>query len=203
MRIIAGQNRGLNLATPRGHEVRPILDRVRESLFSIIQHEIPDAVVADLFAGTGVIGLEALSRGAASCTFVDRDPACVATINENIRRAKRENESRVVRGDVFNVEQLVQPALYTLIFVDPPYRMLRDERHCEKVVQLIAALGSEKILAKDGVVVVRYPSDTQLPGRIEPLAQYDRRRYGGMKISLFKRTSPDSPVEILPDDPEE
>ncbi len=187
MRIIGGQNRGLKLATPKGLEVRPILDRVRESLFGILRNDVPEAKVADLFAGTGVIGLEALSRGAESCVFIDRDASCIATINENILRAHLEDRSRVVRGDVFrSTGDLAKNGPFDLIFVDPPYRMLRSPRNHKKVETFLAQLGEPDILAEDGTVVFRFPSDADVPGRLGPLVQTDQRRYGGMKIALLK-----------------
>ena len=187
MRIIGGQNRGLKLATPKGREVRPILDRVRESLFGILRNDVPEAKAADLFAGTGVIGLEALSRGAESCVFVDRDPSCIATINENIQRAHLEEQCRVVRGDVFrSAKDLAGDGPFDLVFVDPPYRMLRSPRGHEKVETFIAQLGEPGVLTEDGTVVFRFPSDADVPGHIGPLVQTDQRRYGGMKIALLK-----------------
>jgi len=188
MRIIAGENRGLKLATPRGHEVRPILDRVRESLFSILQRDIEGVRVADLFAGTGVIGLEALSRGAEFCTFIDRDLACVATIKENIRRARREENSRVLKADAFEAAELLQESgACGLIFIDPPYRLVRQDRMHEKIVSLVESLAEKTVLADAGIIVVRIPSESDMPGHVGPLVQYDRRPYGGMKICFFRR----------------
>ncbi|MFH1730984.1 MAG: 16S rRNA (guanine(966)-N(2))-methyltransferase RsmD [Planctomycetota bacterium] len=188
MRVIGGQNRGLKLATPKGREVRPILGRVRESLFGILRNDVPEANVADLFAGTGVIGLEALSRGATSCVFIERDATCIATIKENIRRARLEDRCRVVRGDVFRSDdQLAELDPFGLVFVDPPYRMLRGPRNHSKVESLVARLGEPDILAGGGTLVLRFPSDADIPGHVGPLTQTDCRRYGGMKIALFKK----------------
>jgi 16S rRNA (guanine966-N2)-methyltransferase len=188
MRIIGGQNRGLKLATPKGREVRPILDRVRESLFGVLLHRVPEARVADLFAGTGVIGLEALSRGAASCVFVERDHACIETINENMRRAHLEEQCQVVRGDVFRCAgTLAESGGVDLIFIDPPYRMMRGERTARKVATAVARLGEGDVLADGGMLVLRFPVDTDVSGQIGPLTQTDCRRYGGMQIALFER----------------
>ncbi len=188
MKIIGGHNRGLKLATPKGREVRPILGRVRESLFGILGNQLSEARVADLFAGTGVIGLEALSRGAAGCVFVDRDRACVATINENIRRAQLESRSQVVRADAFRIaEQLAERDPLDLVFVDPPYRMLRGRRNFERVQKLVARLGEEDILAPGGTMVLRHPADVSVPAHLGRLTQIDRRRYGRMKLALLMR----------------
>ncbi len=198
MRIIGGENRKLKLAAPRGREVRPILDRVRESLFGILRNDLPGAAVADLFAGTGVIGLEALSRGAARCVFVDRDPRCAETIRENVRRAHREAQARVVRSDALRIAQpggeLETEAPFDLVFVDPPYRLMRSSRGSERVLQLLRHLGEPALLTDEGLVVLRYPRDAQAPAEVGPLVQMDRRRYGGMRIAFFARPSAPNPT---------
>jgi len=188
MRIIGGHHRGLKLATPRGREVRPILGRVRESLFGILRDEVPGARVADLFAGTGVIGLEALSRGAAFCVFVERDQACVATVRENIRRTRQEAAARVVRADVFRAaDVLAEDGPFDLVFIDPPYRMLRGRRNFERVERLVERVGAGDLLAEGGTAVLRFPADVRVAGQAGDLVQVDRRRYGGMKVALFRR----------------
>jgi 16S rRNA (guanine966-N2)-methyltransferase len=188
MRIIGGEHRGLKLATPKGREVRPILDRVRESLFGILREVVPEARVADLFAGTGVIGLEALSRGAASALFVERDPACLTTIRENLRRAHREADARVLRADAFRcADRLAEAGGFDLIFLDPPYRLLRGERDAARIEALVARLGRPDILAERGTLVLRIPSNAALPAQVAPLTPTDDRRYGGMRIILFQR----------------
>jgi len=191
MRIIAGTNRGLKLATPKGREVRPILDRVRESLFGVLRNDLDGASVADLFAGTGVIGLEALSRGADHCIFIERDPRCIATMKENIRRARAEDRAIVVRSDVFrSTDQLAEHGPLGLVFVDPPYRLLRSPRNLDKVLGLVARLGETDILATGATVILRSPVDAAVPASVGPLTKTDSRRYGGMHVSLFKQTGP-------------
>jgi len=191
MRIIGGQSRGLKLATPRGREVRPILDRVRESLFGILRREVPEACVADLFAGTGVIGLEALSRGADRCLFIEKDPRCIGTIGENIRRARCAERCEVIRADVFRTaDRLAGHGPFDLIFLDPPYRIMRSERHHSRVMDLLERLGGPGGLAEEGMVILRLPSDITVPGQVGPLTQIDRRRYGGMRIAFWKRQIP-------------
>jgi 16S rRNA (guanine(966)-N(2))-methyltransferase RsmD len=188
MRIIGGENRGLKLATPRGREVRPILDRVRESLFSILRHDVPEARVADLFAGTGVIGLEALSRGAVSCVFVDKDPRCIATIKTNVEKTRVGDRARVIREDVFrSIELIAADGPLDLVFVDPPYRLMRSERNLDRVIEFVGRLGEADALADDGLLVFRFPSDVHLEPDIDRLTKTDQRRWGGMKIAMLKR----------------
>jgi 16S rRNA (guanine(966)-N(2))-methyltransferase RsmD len=190
MRIIGGENRGLKLATPRGREVRPILDRVRESLFGILRHEVPDARVADLFAGTGVIGLEALSRGAAACVFVDKDPRCIGTIKTNVAKARVEDRCRVIREDVFRSAGLIaSDGPLDLIFVDPPYRLVRSPRNFDRVIAFAASLGGPDVLAERGTLVLRFPRDVHVEPDLGPLTKTDQRRWGGMKIALFRRVA--------------
>jgi 16S rRNA (guanine966-N2)-methyltransferase len=144
--------------------------------------------VADLFAGTGVIGLEALSRGARTCVFVDRDPRCVATIRTNLGRAGRENQTRVLRADAFRAGNLLaESGPFGLIFVDPPYRLARSRRNLERIEALLAELGEPDLLADGGTVVVRFPSNVHPGGRVGALTQVDRRRYGRMRIAFFTR----------------
>ena len=189
MRIIAGTNRGLKLATPKGREVRPILDRVRESLFGVLRNDLEGANVADLFAGTGVIGLEALSRGAERCIFIERDPRCIATMKENIRRARAEDRAIVVRSDAFrSADRLAENGPLGLVFVDPPYRLLRSPRNLDKVLSLVTRLGEADILAAGATVILRSPADAAVPANVGPLTKADSRRYGGMHISLFQQT---------------
>jgi len=148
MRIIGGQNRGLKLATPKGREVRPILGRVRESLFGILRNDVPEANVADLFAGTGVIGLEALSRGATLCVFIERDATCIATIKENIRRARLEERCRVVRADAFRSgDELAEHG---------PFRPAPLRRHENRTVSAGMMRNSE---------ISRYKRQTNLNGQ--------------------------------------
>ncbi len=121
MRIIAGEWRGRRLVAPAGEATRPTSDRTRETLFSMLTSRLggfTDLAVADLFAGSGALGLEALSRGAAAATFVDKDPAALATIERNVATLGAGARSRVLRG---SVEAMRATAPIDLLFIDPPY----------------------------------------------------------------------------------
>ena len=120
MRVITGKARGIVLKTPDGMLTRPTADRVKEALFSIIQFDIPAANVLDLFAGTGQLGIEALSRGAKSAVFVDeRDDAC-KLVRENLKRTKLDNQGKVVRSDYLAFLKTTKET-FDIIFLDPPY----------------------------------------------------------------------------------
>ena len=124
MRVIAGSRKGHKLAAPRGLDTRPTSDRVRENVFNLVG-PVDDARVLDLFAGSGAMGIEALSRGAASAVFVEHDADAVRTIERNLDRL-RLTGARVVRGDVLQAiaQEATAGAKYDLVLVDPPYGML-------------------------------------------------------------------------------
>lgn len=126
MRIVAGRHRGRRLVAPPGHDTRPTSDRVREALFNLLAHSIDwaglqDAHVADIFCGTGAVGLEALSRGAAFATFVDNDAAAIAATRANIETLGEGRRTSVLRNDATG--RLPRPArAVDLAYLDPPYR---------------------------------------------------------------------------------
>lgn len=172
MRIIAGQFRGRRLTTPPGNDTRPTADRVRESLFSILG-PLPGARVLDLFAGSGALGLEALSRGAATATFVERAPAALKAIRANL--AALEATARVHDRDVVafvrDASQAGGP--YDLVFLDPPYR---------DAAGLGPALDLTALLADGGRAVSE--SDRREPLTLPGLAVTDERRYGDTIIRI-------------------
>ncbi len=176
MRIVGGRWRGHRLKTPGDERVRPTTDRVRESLFNILMHRdppvLPGAVVLDLFAGTGALGLEALSRGAARAVFVDSDARSLALVRENVAALKAEALCRMVRADATRLPPTALAA--TLVFLDAPYgRSL--------VAPALASAAAGGWLAPGAVAVVETPADEEvaLP---EGFAAPDERVYGGTKL---------------------
>jgi 16S rRNA (guanine966-N2)-methyltransferase len=128
MRIIAGRWRGRRLDAPPGRDVRPTGDRVREAWMSILRDELPDASVIDLCAGTGALGLEALSRGAAHVTFVEQSPAVLRVLNKNIDHLSARDAVTVLRSDAHSVATQASAGQYDVAFADPPYASaLADE----------------------------------------------------------------------------
>ncbi len=186
LRIIAGERRGSKLATMPGNETRPLRDRVRESLFSIVQTEIPDARVLDIFAGSGAVGLEALSRGAAHTTFVEASPPALRIIRENVAKLRYEEKTtlvgRKIPGALTNVE-----SDRSLIFVMPPYAGTGLDF---AALSEIHRLG---IAAKEALAVVEVRSSGVWPGEtaIEPWRIVDDRTYGVTRL-VFLRYSPES-----------
>ncbi len=181
MRIIAGQFRGRVLASvgkgDKGGHLRPTTDRVRESLFSVLTHldVIPDARVLDLFAGTGALGLEALSRGASHVTFVDDGRVAQGLIRKNIELTKSGAQTDLVRRDATRLGDC-PGAPFDLVFLDPPYGKGMGEAALE------AALAGGW-LAPDALVVWEEGSDIILP---EGVKLTDTRRFGSTRISLLR-----------------
>jgi 16S rRNA (guanine966-N2)-methyltransferase len=175
MRIIAGSRKGARIFAPRGHEVRPTGDRVREAIFNLVG-PVDELDVLDLFAGSGAMGLEALSRGAAGVTFVESDRAAADTIVRNLDKLSLEGAT-VLREDA--VRKLAADAAvsrrYDLVLIDPPYRML---------ARLLPILASylPAVVARDGLVVVE--SDAREEPDL-PLPKRTSRRYGSARVTVF------------------
>lgn len=121
MRIVGGEWRGRIIKAPRGKTVRPTLDRVREAWMSIVQLSLPGARVLDLFAGSGALGIEALSRGAASAEFVDSDPRSLSILRENLIALDATDRATVLRSDAIAFADSLAPDSYDVVFADPPY----------------------------------------------------------------------------------
>ena len=179
MRVISGKARGVNLKTPEGMQTRPTIDRVKEALFSIINFDIPQAAVLDLFGGTGQLGIEALSRGAKSAVFVDqREDAC-RLIRENLRRTKMEQQARVVRGDYMDYLRRCR-AKYDIIFLDPPYA----EVFLENALKCITEID---ILQSGGIIVTERPLGKELPWEFEGYTRSRDYKYGKVLLTLYRK----------------
>jgi 16S rRNA (guanine966-N2)-methyltransferase len=174
VRIIAGERKGHTIVAPRGRETRPTSDRVRENVFNIVAPWVEDARVLDLYAGSGAMGLEALSRGAASVVFVESDADAVRAIERNLDKL-RLTGARVLRTGVSTA--LAQEAnaarKYDLVLLDPPYTMT-NYAPLARYLPLV--------LAEDGVVVVETAAGTE-PDL--PLVVRSSRRYGGTRVTVL------------------
>jgi len=186
MRIIAGKHRGRNLLAPQGDVTRPITDRVKQSLFDILAPTLGDARVYDCFAGTGSMGLECLSRGAAAVTFFEADRPAIERLKKNVAVMDEERRCRIVASDLFKwFAQAPAPGAehrVDLIFLDPPYRFLR-ERPLD--LQKLAGKFSADHLARDGIVVFRHDANDAL--ELTSLKRYDLREYGGMTLEFLTK----------------
>ena len=187
MRIIAGSKKGMNLLTPKSQVSRPIPDRVKESLFSVLyQYGLPeDAGVADLFCGVGSLGLEALSRGAKFTTFVEKDPRIIAVLEKNIEKTGFIRESKVIRANAFAIGAPLIPARnpYDLVFVDPPYAATMNAGADSKLSILLNILSDQA--TPEGIVVVRTSRDVALLERYGAFHIEERRQWGTMTVTIL------------------
>ncbi len=182
MRVIAGKAKGRKLMMTPGDSTRPITDRAKEALFSILGDWIEGARVLDLFGGTGGVGIECLSRGARWSDFVELNRKAIETINANLRHCGFERQATVVRGDSFAYLQRYHGEPYDLIFVAPPqYQGL-----WLKALTLID--GKPDLLASYGSVIVQIHPRELAPVELQRLEEYDRRQYGSVML-LFYATS--------------
>jgi len=179
MRVVAGTAKGIQLKTPEGMLTRPTADRVKEAMFSIIQFDLPGAKVLDLFGGTGQLGIEALSRGAKSATFVDaREDAC-RLIRENLKRTKMEHLGRVIRSDYLEYLKRSQEK-YDIIILDPPY----IEDFIENSLNLISEID---ILQTNGIIVTERPLDKELPPASAGFLRSKDYKYGKTLVAIYRR----------------
>lgn len=198
MRIIGGEFGSRPLLGPQGEATRPVTDRVKQSLFDMVAPRLENAVVYDLFAGTGSMGLESLSRGAKEAIFFEADRSALARLNQNILTLRVADRSRIIPGDLFkwfhratqkpaqaNVDQTVQsrgagPA--DLVFLDPPYRFLTDRP--DELLQLSLHLAHAHLHA-ESLVVFRHDVKDEL--ELPNLDRVDLRDYGGMRLEFLRR----------------
>ena len=189
MRIIAGSKRGMKLLSPKTQDSRPITDRVKESLFSVLyKYDLPSGVlVADLFCGVGSLGLEALSRGAAFVTFVEHDPKIIATLNKNIEKACFIKESKVIRANAFKIDIAFGPVKenYGLVFIDPPYLTTQNAQIGSPLSDLLNLLNDH--VAANGISIVRTNRDVSLLERYGSFITIERRRWGTMAVTILKK----------------
>ena len=179
MRVITGSARGCRLKELEGMETRPTTDRVKEGLFNIIQFDIEGRKVLDLFAGTGQLGIECLSRGAASAVFVDRRTDAVKLIRENLKATRLSDKARVVSGDSMEFLKNLRES-FDLIFLDPPYEAGLLE-------PAIAHIAKFDILSPHGIIVAEHPVGMALPALAAPYRLHRTYRYGKIALSLYRR----------------
>ena len=179
MRVISGKARGVILKTPEGMQTRPTADRVKEALFSILQFDIPGTKVLDLFAGTGQLGIEAISRGAKSAVFVDAADAPCRLMRENLRRAKMEGEGRVVRADYLQFLSQCHES-FNIIFLDPPYAEVFLENAIKKISEI-------DILQSGGIIVAERPVEKALNLEIQGYSRSKDYKYGKTILTLFRK----------------
>lgn len=178
MRIITGDYRGRKLETPVGYDVRPTTDKVKEAVFNILMNDIWDSVCVDLFAGTGNLGLEALSRGAKKCYFCDNSRESLNLIKSNIERCDAQEQSVILAGDYTKALTRIKEQA-DVFFLDPPYQA----GLYEKCLQLIDSLD---LLTKEGIIIAEHGVRDQVPDQIGRLTKVKDRKYGKILVSIYR-----------------
>lgn len=178
MRVITGTARGLRLRELEGMETRPTADRVKEGLFNILQFDIEGRRVLDLFAGTGQLGIEALSRGAQSAVFVDQRRDAVELVKENLKHTKLQDNARVVCGDAASFLSSTKER-FDIIFLDPPYA-------AELWASALSAICRFDILRDHGILVCESPADVDMPELPAPYRMEGPRKYGKIKLTIYR-----------------
>ncbi len=178
MRVITGTARGTNLKAPAGLTTRPTGDKVKQALFNMIQYEIAGDVL-DLFAGSGQLGIEALSRGASSCVFVDEGREAIGVIQDNLKRTHLESKAQVIRSDYLSYLSRCRKR-FRLIFLDPPYA----EKYLENAIKSISEID---ILAEGGIIVSERPLGKDLDFDFPGLSRSKDYHYGKTVITLFRK----------------
>ena len=177
MRVITGSARGMSLRTLEGETTRPTTEKVKEAVFSAIQFEIEGRKVLDLFAGSGQMGIEALSRGADNCVFVDSDKGAVKVIKENIEKTGFSDSSTVVQMDSLaflnmNIKK------FDIVFLDPPY----STGLLEKAIKNVSCFVNE-----GGIIVCEHPFGDEMPEETDGLTKYRSYKYSKTAVTIYRK----------------
>lgn len=180
VRVTGGALKGRKLHPLCGMTIRPTSDYLKESIFSILARSVEDAAVLDLFAGTGSLGIEALSRGAATAVFVDNAPQAIKTVIQNVQTCSLEKQSTILKRDVLRGLSFLGSIdyLFDLIFIDPPY----DKGCIKKTLQLLGRSGSTSDVA---TIVVEHSKRETLPEKVDCFTLSDQRHYGKTLVSFY------------------
>lgn len=193
MRVVTGEAKGRKLKTPKTTGTRPIIDRVKTALFDILSTEVEDARFLDLFAGTGSVGIEALSRGAAHATFIEMNHAIIKLIRENLQITGLADRADVIQGDAFkflarHAEASPTTAPYDIIYVAPP-------QYQKMAARALEMLDSSPLVPDSGLVIVQiHPKERDEPGGVASvqcarLTLTDERRYGSTLLMFYRTRS--------------
>jgi len=184
MRVISGTARGKILTSLEGLDTRPTLDRVKEALFNILQFNIKDANILDLFSGSGALAIEALSRGANKAVLCDYSKNAIRIINKNLEDTRLKEKSKVINKDYLDALTILKKEAkkFNIIFLDPPYKTDYIFKSTEKILQY-------DLLAEDGIIVAETDDKNKIEGikKIENIEIYDARKYGIVHIIFIRK----------------
>jgi len=182
MRIIGGKHRATKLYTLEGKDTRPTLDRVKEPLFSILNFDLPEAAVLDLFAGSGALGLESISRGASRAVLCDKSRKAIHIIEQNVEKLKESSKVEILNMDYLKALDYLKGQKFDIIFLDPPYLNEFTEKACEKIKQ-------NDLLHEEGIIVVetdRKKEVEQAINKLDLYEIYDERKYGRVELIFLR-----------------
>jgi len=184
MRITAGKQRGRRLQSPKGLRTRPTSDLLRQAIFNVVETRVQGGRVLDVFAGTGAVGLEALSRGAAAATFIERDCQALASLRANLASLGVASRARVIAEDALVALGGLAGAgeAFDCVFVDPPYGG-------DLALRCVEVLAPGRILSENALLVVQAFHKSVLPVRIETLSRWWDRRYGETRLTVYRKES--------------
>ena len=182
MRIIAGRARGHKLKSPDGNSTRPTTDKIREAMFSILFDKVIDAKVLDIFAGTGAVGIESLSRGAKKAIFVDQNHRCCDIIEKNLEKTRLNEFASVFCNDSFRAMDMLSKKgdKFDIIFIDPPY----FEGYFDRVIEDIC---DKELLEGDGVIVVEKHLSVEMKDKYEGLELFKEKKYGEILLCFYRK----------------
>ncbi len=180
MRIISGEYKGKKLKPPKNKFIRPTSDRVKEAVFNILGSKVLDSLFLDLFAGTGSMGIEALSRGASRAVFVDNNNSSLKIIRENLEMTKLLNKSEIINDSCLNCVNKLKHKYekFDIIYMDPPYNM-------ENIIQLLEIVINQGLLDREGVLLLEHSKNKQFDERVNDLIKVKQKRYGDTCISFY------------------
>lgn len=185
MRVISGTARGISLNAPEGLGTRPTTDRVKENLFNIIQREIRDKAVLDLFSGSGALSIEALSRGALDAVLVEADKKCYTVISDNLKRTRLSDKARILQSDAASALRQLQKEgkTFDLVFMDPPYQK-------GWVPIILKQLVESRVLNPEALVIAEHEDTDAVPEQEGPLQRINAKKYGRTTLSIYREVNP-------------
>lgn len=180
MRVVSGECKGRFLKAVPGSSTRPTTDKVKEAIFNIIGPYFTGGIGLDLFAGSGGLGIEALSRGIDKVIFVDRDGKAIQTINDNIKACELEERSEVYRNDATRALKAIQKRAlaFDVIFLDPPYKQ-------QQLLSLLESLDKGNMIVNQGLIVCEHSNEVKLPVKVGRFHQLKREQYGIIHITIY------------------
>ncbi len=180
MRIISGKYRGTHLSGPEGSDTRPTSDRVKEALFNILMWDIEESRFLDLFAGTGGIGIEALSRNAEEVVFVDFNSNALKILKSNLEKINLNSNFEIFNNDAFQAIDILSSRgkIFDIIFLDPPYEM-------KDTLELIETIFDREIIANYGKIIVEHDKRNEMPEKIRGFHKSKQKKYGNTMLTIY------------------